>query len=114
MVMRFAGMAALGHILATIVVVIVFDAARSFAGRRHVAAVVIRRIEATLGLVRLAALFRPALTLEATATAATTPTSTATARAAFTETIAARLAGLDRTILLQCHLLVDRLLAYGL
>lgn len=110
--MRVMGMIALGRIVTAIVIVL--DAARRFARRRHIATIVIRRVEVALRLVRLTALFRPTLALEATATAAATSTPTATARAAFTVTIATRLTGLGGTVLLQGDLLVDGLLAHGL
>jgi hypothetical protein len=81
---------------------------------RHVTAVVVRRIEITLGAgsIGLPAIF--ATLLEATAAATATSATSATACAAFSMAIAARLAGLGRTVLLQGDLLVQGLLAHGL
>ena len=114
-IVHIMGMTVLGHVLTAIVVMIVFDATRSFTRGGYVAAVVIRRIEVTLGLVRLTTVFRAAFALEATATATTTTTPTAATRATFTMTLmTAGLTRLRRAVLLQGDLLVQGLLAHGL
>ena len=117
MIMHVVGMAALARVPAAFMVMIVLmlDTTRRFTWERHVAAVVVGGIMAALGLVRLAAVLGSTLTLEATATPATATTPTAAPRAAFTVTfMAAGLARLGRTVLLQRDLLMDGLLAHGL
>lgn len=110
MVMRIVGMIAFRHVAAVMVVVVMIHLTRG----RHVAAVIVRRVDVALGLVRLAAVFRATLPLEATAATAATSTSTAATRTAFRMTITARLAGLGRPVLLQGDLLVQSLLAHAL
>src|ERR1700733_9041427 len=93
-IVHVMGMTALGHVLTTIVVMIVLDATRSFARRCHVAAVVIRRIGVALSLVRLAAVFRAAFSFEAAATSTAATTPTAATRTTLAVTL--RTAGLPR------------------
>ena len=112
MVMHVMGVAAFCHV-ATIVVMVMLDAARRLAGERHVAAVVIGGIDAALSPVRLAAMFRAALAFEATATAAAAP-APATATCAAFRIAVTMLAGLDLAVLLQRDLLMHGLFADGL
>lgn len=114
-IVHVMGVTALSHILATLVVMLVLDATRSFARGRHVAAVVVCRVGMALGLVRLTALFRAAFSLEAAA--ASTAAATPTAATCTTLAVALRAAGLARlswAILLLGDLFVDGLLAHRL